>query len=94
MNENHVPMSYGLGSLSAFFALGLLCLLSMGSYEDALMAATTAHYHDADSIADGSTDHNNQLEGHELFSTPGEDSIARSASKPQEEYPLLNKEFT
>jgi hypothetical protein len=97
MNENHISMSYGLGSLSAYFALGLLCLLSMGSYEDALIAATTTHYYDADSIVDGSIDRNNQSEGHELFCTPGEDSFARSAlstSKPQEEYPLHNTEFT
>lgn len=41
MNELQIPMSYGLGSLSVFFALALLVLSRMGRYEDAIAAAAT-----------------------------------------------------
>lgn len=38
MNELHAPMSYGLGSLSAYFMAGLFFLFMMGNYDEAVAA--------------------------------------------------------
>jgi hypothetical protein len=39
MNESHVPMSYGLGSLSMYFVVSLLCLYGVGDYNQVVRTA-------------------------------------------------------
>jgi hypothetical protein len=38
LNEMELPMSYGLASLNMFFLLGIICLWSIGDYNEAVNA--------------------------------------------------------